>query len=96
MNHKHKSAALLRYRRDVDNAPILLGIGHGDFAQRIINIAREHDIEIIKNPDLLAAIEHLKPGSQIPEHLFMVMAEVFAFLYQLREQRQESVRRGLA
>lgn len=74
-------AAALRYDPARDAAPRLVAKGRGALARRIIDIAREHNIPLYRDADLLELLLALNIEQEIPEELYQVVAEILAFLY---------------
>ncbi len=86
-------ACALQYDAKTMPAPILLAKGADEQAQRIMQIARSHGIPIVRRPEATRAIyATVKPGQPIPESLYVVVAEVLAMIYRLR-QKKKSMRR---
>lgn len=87
-NPTHYSVAL-RYKPDQDDAPILLAKGNDEVAMKIREIAREHDIEIVSAPPLARSIYyHSEIGQEIPSGLYMAVAQVLAYVFQLKQFRR--------
>jgi flagellar biosynthesis protein len=74
-------AAALRYERGEDAAPVVTAAGRGIVADRILEIAREHEIPIHRNPALVDVLSRLDLEQAIPPELYLVVAEVLAFIY---------------
>lgn len=72
-------AIALDYRPDLP-APLIVAKGSGALAQRIIRIARENGVTIVKRGSVAERLYLFDPGSVIPEDLYAVVAEVYAFL----------------
>ncbi|ODN30682.1 flagellar biosynthesis protein FlhB [Fervidobacterium thailandense] len=82
-------ACALRYDPERDFAPILVAKGVDRVAQRIIEVAREYEIPIVRNPKLAREIYYsTELGEPIPERLYKAVAEVLAYVYSLRETRE--------
>lgn len=75
-------AVALHY--DEINAPRVSAKGSADVAQAIYEIARRHNVPIQDNPELVRLLSHLELGDQIPESLYLAVAEVIAFAYYLK------------
>ncbi|MGC9423364.1 MULTISPECIES: flagellar biosynthesis protein FlhB [Vibrio] len=88
-NPEHFSVAL-RYKQDTDRAPVVVAKG-GDFlALKIREVAREHDIMIVPAPPLARALYHTTELEQeIPDGLFMAVAQVLAYVFQLKQYRRK-------
>ena len=78
-----RRAVALRYDMEQDHAPKVLAKGGGYLAERIIEIAREHGIEIYEDPDLVEVLSKLDVDHEVPETLYHAIAEVLAFVYRL-------------
>ena len=82
-NPTHFSVAL-RYRPGVDAAPVVVARGRGDVALSIRELARGADVPILEYPQLTRAIYFTaRAGRVIPEELFVAVATVLAFVFQL-------------
>jgi flagellar biosynthetic protein FlhB len=82
-NPEHYAAAL-QYR-DGMRAPRLVAKGTGLVAQRIREIAAEHDVPVIEAPPLARAIcRYVELEDEIPPGLYPPVAEVLAYVYRLR------------
>jgi len=88
------TAAALRYDREKDAAPRLTAKGRGSVAERIIELAREHDIPVHSDPTLVEILCKLDIKEQIPENLYRAVAEILAFVYAINEKRKELQRGG--
>ncbi len=65
-------------------APVLSAKGTGELAEQIIAIAREHNIPIKEEPDLVNLLSTLKLDEEIPKELYVAVAEVLAFAYMIK------------
>jgi len=88
-NPTHYSVAL-RYSENGMRAPVVVAKGMHLTAARIREIATEHNIPILEAPPLARALyKHTELGDAIPEALYTAVAEVLAYIYQLRRYRKE-------
>ena len=87
---KRLSAVALKYKMNVDPAPKVVAKGKGKIAERIIRIARENNIPIREDPDLVEVLSKLELNEFIPQELFQVVAEILAFIYRMSEKHKES------
>ena len=84
-NPEHYAVAL-RYDQSKEDAPIMLAKGADFVAQKIREIAQEHDIPIVSSPALARAIFfNTKVGEEIPGGLYIAVAQVLAYLHQLKQ-----------
>jgi flagellar biosynthetic protein FlhB len=82
-------AVALRYDQDNDYAPILLAKGQNLIALKIREIAQEHDIMVLEAPPLARSIYHTTEVNQeIPTGLYLAVAQVLAYVHQLRAFRK--------
>ncbi len=87
VNPTHVAVAL-RYDAKTMEAPILVVKGAEHLAEKIREIARAYGVPIITKPELARAIySTVKPGSPIPESLYVAVAEVLAMIYRLRHKK---------
>jgi flagellar biosynthesis protein len=77
-----KQAVALFY--DGENAPTISAKGEGDTAQEIIALARESGVTLCENQPLLELLMTLELGDEIPESLYIAIAQIIAFAYQLQ------------
>lgn len=86
-NPAHYAVALI-YDRDHMGAPRVVAKGKDLIAQRIRNIGHQHRVVIFSAPLLARALFHTtKIGHEIPEGLYIAVAQVLAYVYQLRASR---------
>ena len=75
-------AVALRYDKEIAPAPFVVAKGVDHIAQKIKEIARENDVEIMENKPLARALySNVDIGEQIPEELYVAVAEVLAAVY---------------
>lgn len=79
-------AVALKYDGTSMGAPMVVAKGTELIAQRIREIAGEHNIPILEAPPLARALyRHTDIGEQIPGTLYTAVAEVMAYIYQLNQ-----------
>lgn len=82
-------AVVLKYS-DKLPAPQLVAKGADLVAERIKQIAREHNIPVIENKPLARTIfKTLKIGQVIPRDLFVAVAEVLSYVFRLKRKRKK-------
>ena len=72
-------AVALRY--DGEGAPRVTAKGRGHVAEQILALAREHNVPIQQQPDLVRLLSKVDLGEEIPEALYVAVAEVIAFAF---------------
>jgi len=80
---KFKKAIALKYKPGDDRAPRVTAKGTGRLAERIIEMARKHGIPVKDDPDLVEVLSRLDLHDEIPPELYVVVAELLAFIYRL-------------
>jgi len=87
-NPEHFSVAL-RYDPDIDSAPIVIAKGTDHLALKIREVANKHEIDIVPAPPLARALYHTTEiEQQIPDGLFTAVAQVLAYIFQLKQYRK--------
>ena len=90
-------ACAIKYDAKTMESPTLVAKGTELFAQKIKQIAREHNIPVIENPPVARALFRLvEINRQIPPDLYKAIAEILIFVYKLKKttaQQQEIIRK---
>lgn len=77
-------AVALNYApEDTESAPVVTASGRGYLAERIIEIAREQDIPIRQDADLVEILAATEVGDEIPVEAFIAVAEILRYVYAL-------------
>jgi len=81
-------AVALKYAEGVEDAPRVIAKGSGLIAANIRKIAVEHRVPTLEAPPLARALyQHVELGHEIPAELYTAVAEVLAWVFQLRSWR---------
>ena len=87
-------AVALRYDQKKERAPRVLAKGVDFLAQRIKEVAAEHEIPIIENPPLARALyKDVDLDMEIPETLYQAMVEVLLKVQRINDERQRGTNR---
>lgn len=86
---KLQKAAALKYDMDTDQAPKLVAKGQGEIAKNIIKIAKDNKIPIKKDEDLIELLSKLDIDKEIPASMYKAVAEIFTFIYELTNKKEE-------
>lgn len=87
-NPTHYSVAL-KYSENGMSAPIVVAKGSHFLAAKIKEIAIANNVPILEAPPLARALhKHTEVGQAIPEALYNAVAQVLAYVYQLRSYRK--------
>ena len=79
-------AVAIQYDQQSMSAPIVVAKGEDFIAEKIREIAKEHNIPIVENPPLARALmQQVEVGEAIPEDLYLSVAEVLAFVYKMKK-----------
>ena len=78
-------AVALKYSDGQRGAPMVVAKGSDEVAAKIREIARENKVALLEAPALARALhQHTEIGDEIPEQLYAAVAEVLAYVFQLR------------
>jgi len=83
-----KKAVALRYEPNEMEAPQVISKGVGILAEKIIEIAEEHNIPIVKS-EVVEPLMSIKIRSEIPPELYNAIAEIIAYVYRLVKENKE-------
>ena len=81
-----KKAVAIKYTIRKDSVPEVIAKGKGFIAEKIIEIAKENNIEIIENRELVETLININIGEEIPYEVYQVVAEILAFIYKVTHQ----------
>lgn len=81
-----RRAVALRYNAHSDPAPKVVAKGDRLLADRIIALAREHNIHVHEDPALASLLAKIDVDAYVPEELYRAVAEVLAFVYRLNNK----------
>jgi flagellar biosynthesis protein len=85
-NQTKNLAISLKYNGGSNHAPKVTAKGQGWVAEKIIAMAEQQNIPIRKDKDLVALLEKIDVGREIPESLYKLVAELLAWVYQLNNE----------
>ncbi|MCC5857872.1 MAG: flagellar biosynthesis protein FlhB [Ectothiorhodospiraceae bacterium] len=87
-------AVALRYDQATMRAPRLVAKGVGEIALNIRRVAAEHRVPLFEAPPLARALYHTAELDQeVPAGLYLAVAQVLAYIYQLRHARRHGGQR---
>jgi flagellar biosynthesis protein len=84
---KRKKAAALSYNQYMDRAPKVVAKGQGLIAEKIIELAKKHNIPIVEDPLLVDSLIKIDLYEEIPPHLYEAVAKIVAFILRYSEKR---------
>ena len=88
MRKKRLTAVAIKYKMNEDPAPKVVAKGKGRIAEKIIELAKENDIPIREDPDLVEILAKLELNQYIPPELYQVVAEILAFIYRMSDRKR--------
>ena len=66
-----------RFIRDA----VVVAAGRGEMAERIIALAALNGVPVREDPDLMAMLEAIEVGAEIPPEAFAAVAEILVYLF---------------
>lgn len=70
-----------------EGAPRVAAKGSGELAKKILELAREHNVPIRQDPDLLALLIRVDVLDEVPADLYQAVAEILAFIYDVNQRK---------
>jgi flagellar biosynthetic protein FlhB len=87
-------AVALKYDQGNMKAPVVVAKGADLVAQKIIDIGSQHAIPTVSMPPLARSIFfHTDIGEEIPQKLYMAVAQILAYVHQLKMYRRGKIKR---
>jgi len=84
MSQHTESSLAVALKYDGENAPKVTAKGSQEIAEQIIQIAKKHNVPLTENKELVNLLATLELGEEIPEALYLAVAEIIAFAYMLK------------
>jgi len=82
-DERPKRATALRYDAQAGGAPKVVATGRGLIAERILEEAERAGVPVRHDPALAQALAGLELGREVPEELWVAVAEALAWAYAL-------------
>lgn len=87
-------AVALKYDQTKRGAPKVIGKGVDLLAEQIKTVALANGVQLVESPPLARALYHTtKIDREIPEQLYVAVAQILAYVYQLKNHQQGKARR---
>jgi flagellar biosynthesis protein len=83
---KSPKAVALKYDGKKNKAPRVIATGRGEIAEKIIEVAKAHNVPLVEDKNLVQLLEALELETEIPPELYRAVAEVLAFIYRLNRK----------
>jgi len=85
---KNQKAVALGYDKKKDDAPKVLASGKGVIAEKIIEIARDNNVPMHRDADLVEILSLLEIDESIPIEVYSVVAKIFTYIYEQNNQKK--------
>jgi flagellar biosynthesis protein len=89
-----KAVALLydpNHEKAGHKAPLVVAKGSGFVAEKIIALAKENNVVVQEEADLVEVLSQLDLGQQIPDELYSAVAKILARVYVLNEKLKNKI-----
>lgn len=85
-------AVAMKYESGKNSAPVIIAKGMDEFALKIKEIARKHNVPLYEDKILAQALyKTCNVGEEIPEKLFEAVAKILAFVYKAKQKKRKSI-----
>jgi len=85
-----RQAVALRYKHEEDQAPKVSAKGRGFLAEKIIEMARAHQIPIREDKNLVQILSRLELEQEIRPEVYHAVAEILSFIYRMSQSRSST------
>lgn len=86
LNGHRPTAVAISYDGQEGAAPRVVAKGYGQVAETIVRCARENELYVHESPELVGLLMQVGVDMQIPPQLYLAVAELLAWLYQLESR----------
>lgn len=84
MSHSNTPRQAIALKYDGTHAPTLTAKGDEALAEAILQAARDYEVPIYENAELVKLLARMELGDSIPEELYRTIAEIIAFAWNLK------------
>lgn len=88
---KRKKAVALRYSQEKEQAPRVVASGAGFLAEKILEIAQKNGVSVREDSVLAEALSLIELGSEIPEELYLAVAQILAEIISADQKQQKYI-----
>ena len=74
---------------DGEQAPRVVARGHNEIADQILKLAQQADVPMFQDSELALVLDQIELGDQIPEALYVVIAEILSFAYRISGKHKD-------
>ncbi len=86
-----KKAVALKYDSNKDIAPKVVAKGAGEIAKKILEVAKEYKVPVVKNSPLAEILYNIELDNVIPEDLYELVATIIVYLYTQSSDQKDSL-----
>jgi flagellar biosynthesis protein len=79
------SAAVIRYDESGDGSPTIVAQGKGLLASKIMELAKQHNIQMQEDEGLVKNLLDIDLGDNVPPQLYSVIAEVLLLIEEMEK-----------
>ena len=83
---KRKKVAALKYKPKENAAPKVVAKGSGWIADKILEVAKEHNVPLKQDSQLVEVLSAIDLNREIPPELYKAVAEILAFVYRMSKK----------
>lgn len=84
---RRKMAAAIAFNPAVNAAPQVIAKGVGLIAENILSAAKETDIPVYVDEELVTQLHRIELGESIPVEMYEMVAEVLVFISQMDRKK---------
>lgn len=88
-NGKVREAAALKYDPEKDGAPVIVALGSGNVAEKILEVANENQVPVYRDAELAHILSNFDVGDEIPPELYEIVAEILVFVSNIDKRFNE-------
>jgi flagellar biosynthesis protein len=74
-----KTAVALKYDEFNNVAPVVIASGIGYMAEKIVEIASEHNVPVFEDSSLSTVLSQLDLGVEVPEELYKIVVDIYVY-----------------
>ena len=87
-----KKAVALRYDEFNNASPVVVASGVGYMAEKIIEVASEHNVPVFEDSSLSTILSQLDLGAEVPEELYQVVVDIYVYFLNYLPKTEASSR----
>jgi len=74
-----RTAVALKYDEASNIAPVIVASGVGYMAEKIVEVASEHNVPVFEDSSLSTILSQLDLGVEVPEELYKVIVDIYIY-----------------